>query len=109
MHHPPRQLSLTVTPRLVASLGLGAVGPVAVVSAMTHGSTRLAIAACVMVMAASVAVLREIYWVRALDRSECHQRWLLAQGFDVDDVLRLTRSADDAARTVIDARTAAHQ
>jgi hypothetical protein len=58
-----------------------------------------------LVITALAAILRELFWLRALDRSERHQRWLLERGADPDAVARLVGLADQARGHVVATRT----
>lgn len=77
----------------------------AVAATVSHGAGGLVAGACVTIaLTLVIGVLRELFWLRALDRIERHQRWLLGNGMNVDDVLRLIHPVQVASRSIVFAR-----
>jgi hypothetical protein len=106
MQTPPRRPLPTTTQLAATTL---ATGPFAVASTLTYGSVGLVLGAGLTAVTVLVAVLREVFWLRALGRSVRHQRWLLEseRGLTVDDVLRLGAQTDAAVGAVVARRAEA--
>jgi hypothetical protein len=94
------------TTMITANIAIGLTGSLfAATSTARFGDVCLALGAASLAGTVLAGLLHEVFWLRALVRSERHQRWLLEQGLEIDDIVRLMTPADDARQRVVEVRT----